>query len=252
MSGIPNHIDRENDAPPYVQLIYILKAKIEKGEYLPGDRLPSESALCKQFNVSPMTVRRCIQAMIEQQLVSTIKGSGTYVKTPTLRGGIFSMEEFYRIFEDEKRTKIRILEVNIIKADTISAEKLRIKKGDRTILIRRLFVRDGDPIIYHQGQLIYDPTMRIVEAELEVTSLLGLFEGTGESILKWGDLAISPIVLSKQEADLLNTMPQQPSFQLEHIFFDFKERPVSWGRFVCRGDRFQFTTTVGITTKGRK
>ena len=33
---------------------------------------------------------------------------------------------------------------------------------------------------------------------------------------------------------------------LEHLFFDFDDRPESWGRFVGRADRLSFTTTVGV------
>lgn len=197
-----------------------------------------------------MTVRRTIQALLDKQLVNTIKGSGTYVKSPNLRGGTFSMDEFYRLIEDGQRTKVKVLEARIVKAGTETASRLRIAEGERTILIRRLLIKDGDPLIYHREQLFYDPASLIVEAELEVTSLLGLFEGKGETMLKRGELAIAPVVLTGQVAELLNTLPRQPAFQIEHIFYDFSEKPVSWGQFICRGDRFRFTTMVGIANKG--
>ena len=37
---------------------------------------------------------------------------------------------------------------------------------------------------------------------------------------------------------------------LEHIFYDYDETPVSWGRFVCRGERLQFRAGVGVQTPG--
>jgi GntR family transcriptional regulator len=37
-----------------------------------------------------------------------------------------------------------------------------------------------------------------------------------------------------------------PAFRLEHVFYDFENRPVSWGWFTCRADRLEFYTTVGI------
>ena len=33
---------------------------------------------------------------------------------------------------------------------------------------------------------------------------------------------------------------------LEHIFYDFDDRPISWGWFIAGSDRLRFTTTVGI------
>ena len=242
-------IDRQTFEPAYVQLVNILKDQIAQGVYLPGSRLPSESELCKRYQVSPMTVRRSINILLDQGIVSTIQGSGTYVKAPDLGKVTFSLEEFHNIFKDKERTKVTILETLIIKADEGTADKLAIAVGERTILIRRLLVRDGDPLLYHKEQLIYDPLRPIVEAELGITSLHGLFVGTGETMLKRGELVIKAEVLAKEEADILNTMEMQPAFRLEHIFYDFQDRPVSWGQFICRGDRLRFTTTVGISSK---
>jgi GntR family transcriptional regulator len=239
-------IDRQAGEPPYIQLGNILKGLIEGGEYLPGDRLPSEAELCRLYQVSPMTVRRSVKELLDQRLVSTIQGSGTYVRAPSLGGVSFTLEEFHNIFLDKERTRVKILEVLITRADKMTADKLSIKPEDRTILIRRLLVRDGDPILYHKEQLIYDPARPVVEAELEVTSLHGLFVGSGESALKWGELTIEVAALSKEEADALNTIQAQPAFRLEHIFYDLQDRPVSWGQFLCRGDRLKFTTRVGI------
>jgi DNA-binding GntR family transcriptional regulator len=243
------NIDRQSFEPAYVQLVNILKEQIARGVYLPGDRLPSESELCKRYQVSPMTVRRSINVLLDQGVVSTIQGSGTYVKAPDLGRVTFSLGDFHNIFKDKERTKVRILEVLIIKADETTANRLAMPVGERTILIRRVLFRDGDPFLYHKEQLIYDPFRPIVEAELEVTSLHGLFVGTGETKFKRGDLVIEAAVLTKEEADLLNTIQMQPAFRIEHIFFDFEDRPVSWGRFICRGDRLRFSTAVGISNR---
>jgi DNA-binding GntR family transcriptional regulator len=243
-----SNIDRQASEPAYVQLVNILKEQIARGFYLPGDRLPSESELCNQYQVSPMTVRRSINTLIDQKVVSTIQGSGTYVKAPDLGGMTFSMEEFHTIFKDKERTKVKILEVFIIKADETAASKLEINPGERTILIRRILVRDGDPILYHKEQLIYDPVRPIVEAELEITSLHGLFVGSGETRLKRGKLTIEAVVMTKEDADALNAFEMQPAFRIEHIFFDFEDKPVSWGRFICPGDRLRFSSTVGISS----
>lgn len=243
------NIDRNLFEPAYMQLVNILKEQIAKGIYLPDSRLPSESALCKRYQVSPMTVRRSIKTLLDQGIVSTIQGSGTYVKAPNLGGVTFSLDEFHNIFKDKDRSKVRILEVLIIKADEKTANRLAISVGERTILIRRVLFRDGDPILYHKEQLIYDPVRPIVEAELDVTSLHGLFVRTGETKFKRGELAIEAAVLTKEEADVLNTIQMQPAFRIEHIFYDFEDSPVSWGRFICRGDRLRFTATVGISNR---
>ena len=240
---------KKQTVPAYLRIASALKRQIEKGDYRPGDRLPSESQLSKRFNVSPMTARNATKALLEEDVICTIKGSGTYVKAPDMRNGTFTMEEFYNIFSDQNRTKVRIIEALIIKDDPLVIDRLALNPGDRTILIRRLLIRDGEPLIYHAEHLIYDPEMKIVETELEVTSLGGLFVGHGESLLKSGLLSIEATVLAKEEADLLNTHALQPAFRIMHLFHDFEDQPVSWGYFLCRGDRFRFTTSLGHRRK---
>lgn len=243
---IVNSVDRHSHEPAYLQICNSLKDQIGKGIYLPGSRLPSESELCRRHQVSPMTVRRSIKMLLDQGIVTTIQGGGTFVRAPDLGRVTFSLEEFYSIFKDREKTKVRLLEVRTMKADPAAAARLQVVEGQRILLLRRVLFHEGDPIIYHREFLIYDPTRPIIEAELEVTTLYGLFEGNGQNFLKRGELTIEATILDEEQAGLLNTMLLQPAFRLEHLFYDFDEKPLSWGQFVCRADRLRFKTAVGF------
>ncbi|MBN2059882.1 MAG: GntR family transcriptional regulator [Deltaproteobacteria bacterium] len=241
------NIDKQSYVPAYIQLVNILKDQISDGRFLPGSKLPSESELCRKYKVSPMTVRRSINTLLDENIVSTIRGSGTYVRYPDLGKVSFGLGDFQSLLLDRDRTKVNIIEVNIIKADERISQRLAINCGDNSILIRRILINNGDPVIYHSEHLVYDPYSPIVEGELEVTSLYGLLVGSGKTHYKRGNISIEAVKLSKEEADILDTVESLPAFRLEHIFFDFKENPVSWGKFICRGDWLKFHTTIGIS-----
>ena len=160
----------------------------------------------------------------------------------------FQLGELERILKSSRKEDVKILEVQLARADEITARKLAIAVGERTILIRRLICHENDPVLYHIENLIADPGRPIVEAELEITSLHGLFSGTGKTIFKRGELVIETVVLNQEEAALLSAPEMLPAFRLDHIFYDYADKPVSWGRFICRGDRFRFTAVVGIAS----
>jgi DNA-binding GntR family transcriptional regulator len=242
-------IDRNAYEPAYIQLVNILRSMIDAGQFRPGERLPSESQLCRSYHVSPMTVRRAINILLQDGLVSTIQGRGTFVKPIELSSIKFGLDELQNIFNKKAENKVKLLEVRIVKADKDIAGKLKINFNDRIILIRRLIIKGTEPIFYHQEYVIYDPTSSILESEMEVTALYGLFAGKGETNLKRGELAIKVVAMNENEAKLLLAPPGLPSFRLEHIFYDFNNRPVSWGYFDCRGDRMTFKTTVGLGEK---
>lgn len=239
-------VDRQSSKPAYIQIYNLLKNQIARGVYLPGSRLPSESELRRIHKVSPMTVRRSIKMLLDQGIVKTIQGSGTFVSAPNLGRATFGLDNFFNLFKDKKRTRVKLLEVRTLKADPGTAARLKVREGERILLLKRLLLKNGDPIIFHREYLIYDPLRPIIETEMEVTALYGLFEGNGQTFLKRGDLTIEAMVLNQEEARLLNTMPLQPAFRLEHLFYDFDEKPISWGQFICRGNELHFKTTLGV------
>jgi GntR family transcriptional repressor for pyruvate dehydrogenase complex len=49
---------------------------IRQGEFMPGDRLPSERVLAQQLQVSRQTVRKAIQALVEAGVVEVLSGQG--------------------------------------------------------------------------------------------------------------------------------------------------------------------------------
>lgn len=241
-----DQIDRKSYEPAYAQLANIIRRQIAEGAFRPGDQLPSEAQLCRRYGISPMTVRRSINLLADQGVVSTAQGRGTYVKPLELSTANFDLQELQHLFANGTAADIKLLDVRVVSADERTARKLDIAVGDPTIYIRRLFTRDGQSIFYHRAYLIYDPTRPIVEAEMDVTSLQGLFAYADNSLLKRGQLNIEATLMNAEEAELLQSPFPAAAFFLEHIFYDFDDCPISWGWFIFRSDHLRFTTQVGI------
>ncbi len=77
---IVRDLDASSEAPPkYKQIADMLRAKISSLEYPPGNKLPSDSELSKQFSSSRLTVIRALRQLESEGLVERKAGSGTYV-----------------------------------------------------------------------------------------------------------------------------------------------------------------------------
>jgi GntR family transcriptional regulator len=240
-------IDRDSDEPAYLQLASILRRQIAEGVFRPGDQLPSEAQLVQRYGLSPMTIRRTINLLADQGVISTAQGRGTFVKPVELSEAIFGLQELQDLVSLGGSASVRLLEARVVSADERTARKLELGPGSPTIYIRRLFTCDGVPVFYHRAYLIYDPARPIVEAEMDVTSLQGLFASGKNTLLKNGLLRIEAVLLNEEEAGLLHKPLPAAAFMLEHLFYGFDHRPISWGWFVIPGDRLHFTTKVGIT-----
>ena len=78
----------ESDGPRFdphgPDLVYVMIAddiagQIERGELVPGQRLPGEQDLAREYGVARMTIRRAARELRERGLVRVVTGKGTYV-----------------------------------------------------------------------------------------------------------------------------------------------------------------------------
>jgi GntR family transcriptional regulator len=242
-------VDHNSYEPSYAQVVRILQEQIAVGKLRPGDRLPSESQLCAYHGVSRMTIRRAISILVEQGAVITKQGQGTFVKPMQFWAATFGLGQLQNLLSDDSRIRIKIMEASIRLAKGRVTHKMAIKRGQRLLFMRRLILSRDKPIMYHREYFVYDPSRPIVESELEVTSLRGLFQGTGNSFIKRSVLSIQATVLKDEEAQLLQAPVATAAFNLEHLFYDFEDRPVSWGWFICPAVNLRFTTIVGAHNK---
>ena len=60
----------------YLQLETELKQAILDGKYGVGERIPTEQELCQSFGMSRITVRRAVQDLVEEGLLSKVQGRG--------------------------------------------------------------------------------------------------------------------------------------------------------------------------------
>jgi GntR family transcriptional regulator len=238
-------IERDAYEPAYVQLADIIRGRIAEGEFHAGDRLPTEAELIRAYGLSPVTVRRAVKILVDEGAVTATPGRGTFVEAASIATASFDLRAFRGILGDPA-VKVRMLSVRVVPASGRVARMLELDEGDRVIAIRRLLHRDGRPVMFHRESLTYDPRRPVIETELGVTALRDLFEGNGQVGPKRGRLTLIATTLRAEEAGHLQASVGEAAFLLEHHFFGFDDRPLSWGVFVCRADQLTFETTVGF------
>lgn len=239
-------INKDNFEPAYAQLAAILRRQIAEGLYPPGEKIPSESSISKAYGVSPMTVRQAIGVLTEQGLLDRIQGSGTFVKPLNLTECRFELDSLRQIFQDQERTKVKVLQLTLARADDSTANKLDLAPGSRVILIRRLLLSDVHPVMFHEGKVRCDPTRPVVEAELNLGPLSQLFTGQSGGSAKKCELELIPTVLGEMEAGLLGHPVGTPAFRLEYVVYDFDDNPFGWGWFVASPEVFRLKTQLGL------
>jgi GntR family transcriptional regulator len=242
-------IDRSSLEPPYAQVARGLREHIMDGEYRAGDRLPSEAELCTLYGVSRMTVRRAVTLLAQDGVVYTENGRGTFVRAPELGAATFDLGSLRRLVDDAATT-VRISEARIVPPSPRVCRKLAVDAGSHVVAIKRVLSSAGEPLAdgVEAASLVHAHDQC---CQYGVTALRDLLANAGKSGLKYGRLELHASTLRETEASYLGEEPGIAVWVIEHLFFDFENRPVSWGRFIGRSDRLDLSTTVGVPDVGQ-
>ena len=124
---------RPDTRPLYDRAIDALNQFIDQGGYQPGDRLPAEGELAKQFGISRPTLREAMGNLEGQGVILRRHGVGTFVTAPaqgTMQGGLEQLESVRSLAE---RAGVALNRadwvVSLVDAPANIAEKLKIEPG---------------------------------------------------------------------------------------------------------------------------
>lgn len=68
-------------SPLYRQIKDLLVQSLERGEWMPGELIPSEIDLAARFQVSQGTVRKAVDELAAEHMLLRRQGKGTFVAT---------------------------------------------------------------------------------------------------------------------------------------------------------------------------
>jgi DNA-binding GntR family transcriptional regulator len=243
-ASLPPESPAESSPPAYLRISTTLADRITSGEYAAGSRLPSGTELCREFGVSPMTVRRALEVLDNQGMVSGEKGRGVFARSLGLSDSTFRLDSLSGEWLD-KSAEIRLLSASMERADKQVASMLGLRPHDRVIYLRRLVLHDGTPAMYHTEYITYDPRRPFVESQLQLTSLHAFLDSGRAQRFPRGELTLTAVKLDEEAASVLGQAEGALALCLEHVFQDSDRTPVSWGWFLLRAELFRLRARLG-------
>ncbi len=124
-----------------------IERRIEERELSPGDKLPTEYELSRQFMVNRHTVRRALSYLQEKGVVESTQGRGTFVRRPMRPATLKRRPRFSEAVISQGRTPgVRILRLDIRPADAMVAAELGLALGAPIVFLERIRLIDDEPI----------------------------------------------------------------------------------------------------------
>ncbi len=232
-------------SPLYQQIKGLILHSLQHGEWKPGEAIPSEIELAARFRVSQGTVRKAIDELAAENLVTRRQGKGTFVSTHTERQVQY---RFLKLLPDEGDASVEgpaqrtILECRRARASVEVARILALRAGDPVIQIKRILSFTGVPTILED---IWLPgqTFKGLTAE-QMAHYQGptyaMFEIDFGVRMVRAEEKIRAVLPDETQAQWLNVACSTPLLSVERLAYTYNDAPMELRRGLYRTDTHHY------------
>ncbi len=241
-----NDLEVNSFIPLYQQLYDNIRKQITVGVYKPGDKLPSEGDLCKEFNVSRITVRNALKQLVEEEILCKKRGKGTYVTIPARVEALCAGNSFtnscHRI---NAKPSTKIIATSIERANKAACEALNIEQDDKVICMKRLRLIDDVPVIFEIDYFRME-YMFLLKEDLEDSSLMETISKNISTQPKRVEDMFEVKYSNKEYSDLLKCATNMPLLKVRQLVYAENDEVLYYNEQYIRSDKYKYTVSANI------
>ncbi|HBO61523.1 MAG TPA: GntR family transcriptional regulator [Olsenella sp.] len=225
----------------YQSIASDIQRSIESGALKPNAKLPTVVELCEAYGVSKITIKRAIELLTERGLISSRRGSGTYVKNttelleqtglgpvdagadPEVDSFMFSQSDRAAGFTEKHRATGEeissvVYDFSIVNPPQDVARHLSISREDFTYRICRVRCLDEEPMVIEYTYMPLDLIPGLKRAHLYGSVYAYLRNALGLKISSFHRI-IRAVPATEEEAKRLSTTPGIPMLEIAQVGF---------------------------------
>lgn len=234
-------IDRESQQKLYVQIYSIIKAKIEKGDWSPGTRIPTEDELCKTYDVSKATIRIAISELDRGGYLKRQQGKGTFV---TYSMPHFGMDMRTRLTENMFGEGVKARKEILVKGVKETPEDVRsylkLEEDIYYVLCKR--VVEDMPAYLEESFFPLHLFPGIESEDICQTSFFHLVQEKANRRISKVVQTIEVTELNGDDADILRVSRGSSALLLHRLLIGSNGSPIAYTRLLGSGRTYKIQT----------
>ena len=223
----------------------LLQEEILRGQHAPGGLLDGEQKLAQRLGVSRVTIRRALDALAQDGMITRRAGSGTVVQAqasqPPVRADFTTL--IPQLVEFDQKTTARLLSFSYGTAPASVAEAMGLPLDGRVQTAVRVRLAQGRPFSHLTTYVPEAIAENYTEADLASTPLFRLLERSGVSIER-AHQSVSATLAAPDVADVLGLSVGAPVLSLNRVVMDDKGQGVEYLSALYRPDMFRLEMSL--------
>jgi GntR family transcriptional regulator len=239
-SEIIGSLDEQGRAPLYQQLQRALRDAINKQVLASDEALPPERDLAEEFQISRITVRKAIDGLVNEGLLSRRHGAGTFV-TARVEKSFSKLSSFSEDMLSRGRTPHS--DWLSRSAGAVTPEEsmtLGLSPGTPVYRFNRIRYADGSPMALEYSTV---PAFCLPSAEAVENSLYDALEKHGARPAR-ALQRLRAVLFTAEQAKLIGVADKAAGLLIERRGFLKDGRPVEFTQSYYRGDAYDFVAEL--------
>ncbi|WP_411816261.1 GntR family transcriptional regulator [Hyphococcus sp. DH-69] len=233
-------MSKDNPTPLYLQIANNIRTKINDGEIVDDEALPSERELTAMTGASRVTIRKAIDKLIAEGLLYRKQGSGTYV-SPRIQ----SPSSFLSSFTDDAIKRgdepgVFWIVKSFSNPTADEAAQLEIAVTSEVARLGRVRLSNGEPLAIENAIV---PKEFLPELDTLGDSLYEALSKLGHRPIR-GRQKIRASLATPTEAGLLQIDEGSEVLRIERTTYSASGSVVEYTRSAYRGDRYEFVSDL--------
>lgn len=225
----------KNGIPLYFQLKEHILKDITVN-YSPGDVLPSEGEIEKQYGVSRITVRKAIEELSREGIVVKKQGKGTFVQEEKILYDANIIGSLTQRLEKQNH----ILKTKTIEYITITEahHAKELLQCDKLLCIKRYRTLDNKPfaIMLNYIDITKVPNL---EKTFNIESLYTFYKEQYNIKFYYAEETVEAKSATKEHSKHLGVSASFPLLSLQRLSYDKKHKPTEYSDIVIRSDMYK-------------
>lgn len=239
--------------PLYRQIYELIRHRIGAGEYQQGHQIPSENELCRELQVSRVTLRESLRQLAHDKLLVKVPGKGTFVGLEPVKG---LTPVKYAGFLEDLQERVQSLTVVEVESSRMPATdelrtRLQLDAGDTELVVfKRVRHIEDKPFSYTLNYLPPAIGDRITVEQLYTVPLLRILQEDLHIEIVRAQETIAAAPAPADVARKLGIPVLFPVMHMKRVMFTTNDRPLELVETFYRADRYHYSVNLVRVRRG--